>query len=818
MSGVRVGAVSQPFGRLNAQGTSLLLWTSSGTSDTSGALSLAIYANSIDILSSTRNAGATIRCVRNDCTAISSVTVSPGSATLSIADSVTLTANVSPIDPTNADAYEWQRSFNGVEWFTVPDATANTLNAPAVIVGITYYRVIVTRCGTPTTSANTAELTGYGAEPLSIIPVYVGAFWQNSRIGERLIRITRPTTGTIDRADGAWTATVVDGTGWIRLDTYQHDGSANLWQLTDPAIDGNDPYFDVSPRLVGGNAISVSGVMNASTPQIYFRIGLTGTQPVGSTPRYGMVLITYKDHRYSQRIFIRQGEEADFVMRQGDPMIYNGSVGGAFPENRARALRFSPYNLSVPLGYVDPNSVITNASPVYSAGLPLNGGVFTEYPSQAGYMFFYNYNRQAFAPHSTYAISGIGGLSSSLSLWNPAQTETCPPGYRRPKNNPNNTTTLDPDWFPANSELIQSLTQFYLTPDYGTFWDNTVVGYYADGFFDRRQIVTSADGVDYSAVSIGNNKVAFRGRLMFNPFNNAAIFLPFTGFIPATPGGVFTNRGGGADYWTSSIHALGARVIYILPNLYNVNMRDARQLGPVRCVKDIQTIGELGSTAPRIYVDTNGGDPKLMLTQSPTNNGAFFYYGGIVGWNYNNSGSANYNPTHNGGLSTWNISYSYNTSPVDHNVASLRAGNGDPCRLVGFTQQEVRDAISTSNASPYAPDNGLWRLPTGNEIGSVNITTGWTTNGGIRGHDFNISPFGTAFHPANGCLYQGAGNWIQDGNFPLGVGYYWSRDRSGGPVNNPSQGYAVALRLSQYGAVVNSEPQNSLFGIRCVQQ
>jgi len=195
-------------------------------------------------------------------------------------------------------------------------------------------------------------------------------------------------------------------------------------------------------------------------------------------------------------------------------------------------------------------------SGIPDVGLAPYGGVPVDYPSQAGYFFRWNYSRQAFAPHIVGAITNWDNTQNGNGNWVlSTNNETCPPGYRRPNDGPQNNT-------PGPAVISEMRQSLYLTPKNGSGGtyglDNTEQGYYADGFFDRRQITngpagSSNPGVD-SSVSTGNNQIAHRGCLYYNPYNNASLFFPAAGYrgIDTGAGGALNNAGGDGNYWSSS--------------------------------------------------------------------------------------------------------------------------------------------------------------------------------------------------------------------------------------------------------------------------
>ena len=310
------------------------------------------------------------------------------------------------------------------------------------------------------------------------IDLYVGAFWKATQTGERLIRITRP-TGLPSVIDGAWTATVVIGEEWIVIDK-EMTTDKTIW--TDhPQHSGNDPGFD-DLHPVNSTQWNVHGVLRApgtsgyedGDEQIYFRIGLTSKfldyDPDDDPARFGMVMLSYKDNTLMQHIWIRQGE---------------GNVSIANPNTK-----FNPYNL----GKTDDRSYYGN-----------NG--FVSYPTQAGYFYQWATPSTSLAPyHPVDPPEGppsnwvIGGDYFSL-------TNACPDGYIVPSRADFNATTLTTS--------------------------NAHWGYYADGFFDRRQI-KNALGIGtpwpHSAVSTSSDSVAYIGNLFHNPITHATNFSPAAGY------------------------------------------------------------------------------------------------------------------------------------------------------------------------------------------------------------------------------------------------------------------------------------------------
>ena len=136
---------------------------------------------------------------------------------------------------------------------------------------------------------------------------YVGACWKHNQKDERLIRMARPSNNIA--ADGAWSATVVKGADWIVLDTIRTAGN-DFRTPSEPALSGKEASFEYTNYL-SDNSIHIAGIMDASKPEIYFRIGLKNTLSNPSDHRYGIVLLTYADNTKRHRIFVRQGVAPD---------------------------------------------------------------------------------------------------------------------------------------------------------------------------------------------------------------------------------------------------------------------------------------------------------------------------------------------------------------------------------------------------------------------------------------------------------------------------------------------------------------------------
>jgi hypothetical protein len=357
---------------------------------------------------------------------------------------------------------------------------------------------------------------------------------------------------------------------------------------------GNDVNFDIQ-HPVNSTLTTVTGNINASYPQIYFRIGLKSALPdYPAVPvRYGVVLITYKNNTMKHRIWIRQGEGADFVMTNSDPVNSEGLT------TRTVTKRFSPYNLTA-------TSLDTAVDLPGASGS--NPGKFADYPSQAGALFQWaydfssgNFNRVRWAWNPYMSTIPTSPVTSSWveyntpSFWAPleANQEICPSGYRRPNDG---TTSASGTGSNQTSELRQSL---YVHPrngfNYASEMNNVVWGYYADGFFDRRLI--ASDGT----VASNSRNIASTGTLFYNPNSGsthycASLFFCNSGFrhpALANEGGL-QYKGVEGRYWTSTAdHSTSGKYYGVELRLYSSPFKHA---GPwrsdkaagdmIRCVKE----------------------------------------------------------------------------------------------------------------------------------------------------------------------------------------------------------------------------------------
>lgn len=360
-------------------------------------------------------------------------------------------------------------------WITV-DETAITGGKRLKFTAAGYYGSFQPRIAKLKLSAGNFTYVVIAAQQPQEYPLkyYAGTFHRASEVGERVIRLR-------DAAIGDWTATVIAGADFIKLDTEGGDRTLPL---------GGDP--EDPSNHVTGNATEVTGFVDSANPDIYFRVGmksqLSSVKPdMTTTPRYGVISVTYGYNSTEYRIYVRQGEADDYLMRPENPGP-NGDTWGS-PIARPYAGKISAFNVATTaVNIINPN--------------------LADYPSCVGGYYVYNSGQ-------------------------------CPTGYH----------DFEKDWLGgtvvvATSEVAQSLI-YNVNRNGGNNnhimnTENMVSGYYADGAFDRGEIVAAPQGSSGSLTGMPNSHVIspviggfgyFWGQLFYNPIDNNSIFLPASGDI-----------------------------------------------------------------------------------------------------------------------------------------------------------------------------------------------------------------------------------------------------------------------------------------------
>ena len=393
---------------------------------------------------------------------------------------------------------------------------------------------------------------------------YVGAFWKANQKGERIIRIP---VGNGTTRSGNWDASVYWlGAGWRAGDIVFSNDVSDDTRITynstteNPAsMLTNDATYTVPGYVSSASGTAVSGAGN----YIYFRIGLTSTYtPTGTySARYALVLLRYGTPQKYHIIYIRQGNEPDYLM---DPT--DNARGSA-------AVRVCAYNATA--------SDLTNMDELVEILADRSNAVFTDYPTQAGALFQWS----KIPPYGALAYNPVTPVTSTIwnnvptgDFWNTLQatSEGCPPGYRRPNDGSITTSTSNSTSAAIrNSELRQSL---YATPMINDLGNNINFrwGFYADGYFDRRDhnnpfISSTGFGgsaiASNTAVSWNTKDVAYIGSLLFNPVagslhENASLFIPAAGDRHSESGALI--EGGEASLILSSSAPNGTDMWYFV--------------------------------------------------------------------------------------------------------------------------------------------------------------------------------------------------------------------------------------------------------------
>lgn len=205
--------------------------------------------------------------------------------------------------------------------------------------------------------------------------------------------------------------------------------------------------------------------------------------------------------------------------------------------------------------------------------------------------------------------------------------------------------------------------------------------------------------------------------------------------------------------------------VYVSGDTLNVKLSSAINGTNFSAVFNDFQVAEPGVAAPRIFVQGTGNQAKLMLTQNPTNFGAFFQYGSVLAWSAYNSLMLLWNPS--GLTGDWNEQWS-GVMPVPPNLTAqnMNAGMGDPCRLVGYTLTQVQNAL----AQNIVLDNKTWKMPS-SYVSSASSSQASVDD--VNGYyvAFNDTPPGQS-----GLFFPAAGFYDATGTLQLQfyAGSYWA--------------------------------------------
>ncbi|MDR3118698.1 MAG: hypothetical protein LBU44_04660 [Mediterranea sp.] len=395
--------------------------------------------------------------------------------------------------------------------FKLTTTAVNSSNTP-------YERGLIRMSGNVGVYLPSKELKVYQTPGVSRVwdEGYVGSFHRWNETKERCIQGSN---------GGNWTAQIIRGVDWIKLDT--------------------------NPRgYNNGDVVETPGGSVSGTGDIIFRVGVKSQLASLTTPpRYGLIII----HRSGgiALFFVRQGEQPDYLYRKTDERNVNSSDKG-----RDLAEKVSPYNLTDPQGRTA------------STDLGRYGGDFVHYPSQNGY--FFQWNRTM----SYYPIGIIKHVppTTNETYWNDIR-DACPRGYHTPR----------------EPQFVQSIYRNKAVGAIGQDNSTFVYGRLADGFFDKyakkgeKQITAASTNH-----LISDKQAASYGLLIYNETNNASVFFPIAGYREsnnsrivyndhawywmATPRNTFTEAW--HTHWTTNHIGMSCTVM------------ERRDAGNVRCFKD----------------------------------------------------------------------------------------------------------------------------------------------------------------------------------------------------------------------------------------
>ena len=280
---------------------------------------------------------------------------------------------------------------------------------------------------------------GYRLNGINWDGYYVGAFFRDNETGERIITGQKPRLeNTTDL--GEWQVWIEQGEGDIVLSTTPS---------FDPLV-GTDTPGDAENYPVRPNEFKPheAGSYVTGRGRVYFRVAWKNVNPNPVVdnglrkPRYAVI---YLFHRWSTgwspstRIYIRQGEAADYLMANED----NIALGPLAGRSRTEASKISAFNLTAP-GYKN------GGEANYYDLSQTRSAEFVKYPSQAGAFFQWtstSHPRRAYHPTSPVAnYSSTNDWDVDLEaqpiwddgtgtgyVWNQKDvSEVCPPGYHRP--------------------------------------------------------------------------------------------------------------------------------------------------------------------------------------------------------------------------------------------------------------------------------------------------------------------------------------------------------------------------------------------------
>ena len=269
---------------------------------------------------------------------------------------------------------------------------------------------------------------------------YVGAFFRDDEKGERIITGQQPRLeNTTDLSE--WQVWIEKGDGDIVLST-----TPSFDPFVGTATPGDAEDYPVRPNEFKQHE---SGSYVTGRGRVYFRVAWKRGNPNPvidnglKQPRYAVVCLSYRRSTgWSplSRIYIRQGEAADYLMTNGD----NIQLGPLANKTRTEARKIAVFNLTT-------TKYKNGGENNYEDLSQIKSGVFVKYPSQAGVFFQWTSNahpRRAY--HPTKPVNGYSSTDDWGDIfvgarpmwdngtgtdyaWNHKDiSEVCPPGYHRP--------------------------------------------------------------------------------------------------------------------------------------------------------------------------------------------------------------------------------------------------------------------------------------------------------------------------------------------------------------------------------------------------
>jgi 5-hydroxyisourate hydrolase-like protein (transthyretin family) len=199
-------------------------------------------------------------------------------------------------------------------------------------------------------------------------------------------------------------------------------------------------------------------------------------------------------------------------------------------------------------------------------------------------------------------------------------------------------------------------------------------------------------------------------------------------------------------------------------------------------------------------------EKRYALTNDPTDAGLYFKFGSVIGI-FSGDDANQVLPGANGDpydpsdvawtptlalqIKEWRrIPYCkdpVNISAAYHTVAHVKAGRGDPCRLVGLDLEKIK-ATDANTLTAADIDNGQWRLPTvsGNKMYTGHTSISYNTVHWVSHDGTKTGVYGGAFLGGNMATFLPAAGM---------------RSATGEAMNHNKQGY---YRTSRYTQLDNS--------------